>query len=128
MNDPLSSALSKILNGESRGQSKCMVFPASKIIKEVFKVMRDHGYLGEYKEIKDSKGEVLKINLLGTINQCGAIKPRFSIKKDGFEKFEKRYLPAKGFGILIVSTQEGLTTNEVCKKKNMGGRLIAYCY
>ena len=128
MNDPLSSALSKVLNGEARGQTRCLIFPASRIIKEVFKVMRDHGYMGEYKEIKDSKGDVLKVNLLGTINQCGAIKPRFSIKKDGFEKFEKRYLPAKGFGILVVSTQEGLTTNEVCKKKSIGGRLIAYCY
>ena len=50
------------------------------------------------------------------------------MKKDGFEKFERRYLPAKGFGILIVSTSIGMMTNEEAKIKMIGGKLLAYVY
>ena len=60
--------------------------------------------------------------------KCGAIKPNFSVKKDGFEKFEKRYLPAKDFGVLIVSTSQGIMTHVEAKEKKLGGKLIAYVY
>ena len=50
------------------------------------------------------------------------------IKKDGFEKFEKRYLPAKDFGIILISTTKGIMIHTEAKKKNMGGILFAYCY
>jgi small subunit ribosomal protein S8 len=47
---------------------------------------------------------------------------------DEYEKFEKRFLPAKGVGVLIVSTIKGIMTHEEAKGKTLGGRLIAYCY
>ena len=65
---------------------------------------------------------------MGNLNKCGAIKPRYSVRKDGFEKFEKRYLPAKDFGIIFVSTPKGIMTHNGAKKKGLGGKLIAYCY
>ena len=49
-------------------------------------------------------------------------------EKDYFEKFEKRYLPSKELGFLIVSTSKGLMTNIEAKQKKLGGRLIAYVY
>ena len=49
-------------------------------------------------------------------------------KKADFEKFERRYLPAKDMGILIVSTPAGIMTHVEAKKKGLGGRLLAYCY
>ena len=48
--------------------------------------------------------------------------------KDEFEKFEERYLLARGMGILIVSTKWGIVTHNEAKKKNIGGKLLAYCY
>ena len=45
-----------------------------------------------------------------------------------YEKYEKRFLPAKGFGILIVSTPKGLMTHEEARKKKLGGVLIVYVY
>ena len=44
------------------------------------------------------------------------------------EKYEKRYLPAKQFGILIISTPKGLMTHVQAMDKKTGGKLIAYCY
>ncbi|MDZ4226799.1 MAG: 30S ribosomal protein S8, partial [Candidatus Pacearchaeota archaeon] len=60
--------------------------------------------------------------------KCGVVKPRFPVKLDEFEKFEKRYLPAKNFGIIIVSTSNGIMTHIEAKEKKLGGRLIAYIY
>ncbi|MHA1369516.1 MAG: 30S ribosomal protein S8, partial [Promethearchaeota archaeon] len=41
---------------------------------------------------------------------------------------EMKYLPSKGFGFLIISTNRGLMTNEEAKEAGIGGRLIAYIY
>lgn len=128
LNDPLANALSIILNSESKGRDSCLIKPVSEITKGVLKIMQENNYLGSFKEEQDSKGNYLNLNLTGAINKCGVIKPRFSVKKDGFEVFEKRFLPAKDFGILIVSTPKGLMTHAEAKKKNLGGKLIAYCY
>ena len=128
LNDSLANALSNILNKENARTKECLIKPSSKIIKEVLKIMKDNYYVGEFKEIEDSKGNMLSINLLNNINKCGVIKPRFSVKKDGYEKFEKRFLLAKDFGILIVSTPLGIMTNNEAKKKSIGGKLLAYCY
>ena len=128
LNDSLANALSNILNKENARTKECLIKPSSKIIKEVLKIMKDNYYIGEFKEIEDSKGNILSVQLLNKINKCGVVKPRFSVKKDGYEKFEKRFLPAKDFGILIVSTPLGIMTNNEAKKKSIGGKLLAYCY
>ena len=128
LNDPLANALSNILNKENARTKECLIKPSSKIIKEILNIMKDNYYVGEFKEIEDSKSNMLSVQLLNKINKCGVIKPRFSVKKDGYEKFEKRFLPAKDFGILIVSTPQGIMTNDDAKKKFIGGKLLAYCY
>jgi small subunit ribosomal protein S8 len=128
LNDPLAAALTKIVNAEKVGKKEVLIRPASKMIKKVMNIMNDHNYLGAFEELEDGQGGMLKIFLLGSINKCGVIKPRFSTKTSEFEKWEKRYLPAKDFGIIIVSTPEGVVTHNEAKKKNSGGKLLAYCY
>ena len=126
--DIIAHALSRIKNAERKGMSECIVKPVSNLLRNILKLMQEQGYIGEFEVIDDGKGGIIKINLLGKINNCGAIKPRFSTSFDGFEKFEKRYLPAKGFGILIVSTTKGVMTQERAKKERLGGQLLAYVY
>ncbi len=128
LNDILANTLSKILNAEKRQKKECLVKPSSKVVKKVLDVMKDNLYIGNYVEIKDNRGGVLKISLISKINNCNVIKPRHSVKVEMFEKFEKRYLPAKGFGIIIISTNKGIMTIEEARKKGIGGKLLAYCY
>ena len=128
LNDPLADMMSLILNNESIGRSECVIKPVSKIIKEVLKVMKENVYVGEFKEITDSRGNYIQLSLLGSINKCGVIKPRYSVNKNDFEKFERRYLPAKDIGILFISTPKGIMTHYGAKAKKTGGRLLAYCY
>ncbi len=128
MNDLLAAALSKIGNAEKIGKKTVVINSVSKVIKNVLNMMRDNHYVGEYKEIEDGKGNFIELSLIGKINKCGSIKPRHSIKRDEIEKFEKRYLPAKDFGIIVVSTPKGMMTHKEMKSNGLGGRLIAYCY
>jgi len=128
MNDPLASVLAKILNAEKIGKKVCLAKPASKEIKKVLMILNDHGYLGKFKVVEDGKGGILEISLLGNINKCGVIKPRFSTKYINLEKWEKRYLPAKDFGLIILTTPKGYLTHIEARKQKIGGKLIAYCY
>ncbi len=128
LNDPIANVLSNMLNYERLGKNECVVKHSSKIIKKILTIMNDNKYIGSFEEIIDGKGNIIKINLLGNLNKCGVIKPRFNVKHTEFIKFEKRFLPAKDFGLLIVSTPKGVMTHDEAKKQKMGGKLIAYCY
>ncbi|HLD72339.1 MAG TPA: 30S ribosomal protein S8 [Candidatus Nanoarchaeia archaeon] len=128
LNDALAATLSKVMNAEKVGKKEVVIKPSSKLIKNVLTIFNEHKYLGLFEEFEEGQNIALRINLLGNINQCGVIKPRFSTKQNNFEKWEKRYLPAKGYGILVVSTSQGLMTHDLAKEKKIGGKLIAYCY
>ncbi|MEK6904205.1 MAG: 30S ribosomal protein S8 [Nanoarchaeota archaeon] len=128
LNDPLALMMGNILNAEKVGKSSCVVRPGSKIMKKILEIMNANNYIGAFEEINDNRGGILKINLLGRINKCGVVKPRFSVKKDGYEKFEKRFLPAEDFGFIVVSTPNGLMTHYEAKQKKSGGKLVCYFY
>jgi small subunit ribosomal protein S8 len=128
MNDTLAAALNDIINAERIGKQVCTVRPVSKVTKTVLDIMKDNLYIGEYNIIENGKGGLIEVNLIGGINKCGVIKPRFNIKKENFEKFEKRYLPAKDFGLMIISTSQGIMTQIQAREKGIGGKLLAYVY
>ena len=124
LNDPLSNVLSHITNVERLNKKEVLVSNNNKTIRKVLDLMRENHYIGSYEE----EGRGLRISLLGKINKVNVIKPRFSVKLEDYDKFEKRYLPAKGFGFLIISTNKGIMIHDEAKEKKLGGRLIAYCY
>lgn len=128
LNDTISSAMSKLFSFEKVGKKECVIKPISNMLKKVLDILNAEGYVGKYEEAEDGRGNYLKVHLIGNINKCGSIKPRFAFTLENFEKFEKRYLPSKDFGVLIVSTSQGLMTHHQAKEKKIGGRLIAYCY
>jgi len=126
--DPLSNALSTITNNELRLKKECIITPASKKISYVLRTMQKNGYIGEFEYIEDGRFGKFKVQLLGRVNKCGSIRPRFPVKVNEIEKWEKKYLPSKDFGILIVSTSKGVLSHEKAKKKKIGGQLLAYVY
>jgi len=128
MNDTLAATLCNIKNAENIGRENCLAKPVSKIAKKTLEIFKDNHYIGEFKVIEDGKGNIFEITLIGQINNCGVIKPRFSVKLDNYEKFEKRFLPSKDFGLLIVSTPKGIMTHIEAKEKRLGGKLLAFVY
>ena len=128
LNDTLANLLSNINMASKTGKTECTATPVSKVMLKLLQIMQDQKYIGSFEIQESSNGKIVKINLIGAVNKCGAIKPRFPVKFDGFEKFEKRYLLAKDFGFIIVSTSKGIMTHNEAKEKKIGGKLIAYIY
>ena len=127
-NDPLANALSKINNAEKANKEEVIITPVSNLLLRVLEIMKEKSYIKDFEVKEENKKRYVIVKLSHNLNKCGAIKPRFSVSKDNYEKYEKRYLPAVNFGYLVVSTPEGLMTNEEAKNKGVGGVLIAYFY
>lgn len=126
--DILADALSKIKNAERAGKRMCEIRPVSHLLGRVLKVMQDYGYVGEFEYIPDRQAGKFRVQLLGNINDCGVIKPRYSVKKRELEKYEARYLPAQDFGVLIITTTKGVISHSKAKEVGVGGKLLAYVY
>jgi small subunit ribosomal protein S8 len=125
--DLLADALSAIKNADRIGKKECFV-KASKLVEGVLKVLQQHDYIGAYELIHDGKSGIFKIELKGKIIDTNVIKPRFSVKVEEFEKWEKRFLPARSFGLLILSTPKGIIDHNKARELHTGGKLLAYCY
>ena len=125
--DLLADALSAIKNADRIGKKECEV-KASKLIGEVLRIMKSHDYIEGFEFVDDGRGGKFRVRLKGKIIDCNVIKPRFSVRVDEYEKFEKRFLPARGVGVMIVTTSKGIMEHEKAKNLRIGGKLLAYCY
>ncbi len=121
--DIVSDGLNRIMNAKKAGHSSVELEHASKFLISVLALAKLKRFIKDYAVSKKS----VKVEI-GNLNMCNAIKPRFTVTVPEIDKYEKRYLPAKGFGILVLSTSQGLITNETAREKNIGGCLIAYMY
>ncbi len=126
--DPLANCLSNIVNHEKIGRTEVIIEPASKIIAETLRIMQKAGYIGEFEFIDDGRAGKFRIQLLGRVNDSGVVKPRYPVNYRSFEKWEKQFLPARNFGLLIVSTSKGVMSHKEAIELSVGGRLIAYVY
>jgi small subunit ribosomal protein S8 len=128
MTDALANVLSALNNAEKAGKDTLVVSPASKVIVTVLQILKKEGYVTDMKIAKDLRGGSITIKLAKQINKVGVIKPRFSVTVSEIEKFEKRYLPAKDFGRILLSTSKGVKTHLEAKELKIGGVLLAYVY
>jgi len=125
--DILSDVLSTIKTGDSLGKREVMV-PFSNLARDVLKVLQACNYISEFEYIDDKKGGKMKVQLIGVINNCKAVRPRFDITKGEYEKYKRRFLPAAGFGILIITTSQGILSHNDAVSKGIGGKIIAFIY
>jgi len=129
--DPLSNVLATIYNNEMRGKPEAIVWPASKLIAMVLRVFQKYGYIGEFEYIDDGRWGKIKVQLLGRINKCGAIRPRRSIKYKELRAMPhwlRKYLPSRDIGILVLTTPKGVMSHREALELRIGGILLAYVY
>lgn len=129
--DTLANALTTLINTEARRKNEAVIWPASKLVIRVLRVMQKYGYVGEVEYIDDGRWGKIVVQLLGRINKAGAIKPRWSI---GYRELIKmpqwlqKYLPSRDIGILIISTSQGVMSHREAIEQRIGGVLLAYVY
>ncbi|MEZ0393970.1 MAG: 30S ribosomal protein S8 [Desulfurococcaceae archaeon] len=129
--DVLANALSAIKNAEMRAKPEVVLMPASKLVLNVLRTLQREGYIGELEYIDDGRWGKIRVQLLGRINDIGAIKPRYPVKLRELEQppeWLRRFLPAYNIGILIVTTPKGVMSHKEAIEKRTGGVLLAYAY
>jgi len=126
--DPLINALNTIMNNENRRKTECIITPASNLVGRVLRLIQAKGYIGEIEYIDDGRQGKFRVQLFGRINKCKAVTPRYATKVKEMEKWEKRFLPSRNLGAVILSTPKGVIDNKAAKEQNVGGVVIAYVY
>ncbi len=127
MGDTLNEALISIRNASKLGREEVDV-RASNLVGRVLRVFQKYGYIDQFEYVENGKGGLFRIKVAKTINNCGVIKPRFSVRRNDMEKWESRYLPAQDIGLIVISTTGGVMSNSEVKKKGTGGRALAFIY
>lgn len=123
--DIVADALNMIRNAKRSRKESVNVKKISNLLIEVLKIMKQKGAIKKYKINSKTKSAEI---VIGSFIDCRAIKPRFSAKTEQIDRYVRRYLPARNFGTIIISTNKGLVVHEEALEKNMGGSLIAYFY
>ena len=126
--DPLADALTTIKNAEDTGKVECSLRPASKIIASVLTVFKENNYIEGFEYVDDGKSGFFNVNLLGNINKCGIVRPRYAVKLEDFESYEERFLPSRKMGFLVVTTSKGVMPHFEAKRQGIGGQILAYIY
>lgn len=120
--DIVADALNEIMNAKKARKSEIVINKNSKLLRNVLDIAKERGYL-DY----NVEGNEIKISLKN-LNEIKAVKPRYTISVKKINNYVRRFLPAKNFGLLIISTNEGLMSHEDAEEKNIGGCIIAYMF
>ena len=127
-NNILANLFTTLFNTEDRRKDSCIIVTTSKLGIEVLNTLKKEGYIGDFEHIDDKRGGKFKIKLLAKISKCGAITPRFKVKKDEYGVWERQFLPSYNRGMLLVTTNQGVMSHKEAIDKNIGGFLIGYVY
>lgn len=130
MTDPIADMLTRIRNGSKAGK-KWVDVPASKLKKEVARILAEEHYIERFKYLEDSKQGELRLYLRYGKDEAPVIKGIKRVSKPGLRKYSRAdELPRvlNGLGVAIVTTSSGVLTDRDARKKGVGGEIICYIW
>lgn len=126
MTYPVASFLIQIKNAYMANKNE-MVFPYSKMVLSIGKILKEEGYIKDAKETKDEKRNVVKVELLYHGNDK-AMREVKIISKPSIHKYigknEVKKVVSR-FDLAILSTNQGIMSNKKALKLGLGGELLA---
>ena len=130
MTDPIADMLTRIRNAKQM-RSKEVEMPTSKIKEAIANILKEEGYIVDYKLKKNNVQNILVLNLKYGQNKESVITGLKRISKPGLRVYAKaEELPRvlNGLGIAIISTSKGLMVDRQARKESLGGEVIAYIW
>ncbi len=124
--DPIADMLTRIRNAIMAKHLEVEV-PASKMKLAIARILKDEGFIEQYKLIKDGKQGIIKIVLKYDENKNSVISSLKRVSKPGRRIYvNKKQLPRvlNGLGIAILSTSKGVITDKEARKLGVGGEWI----
>ncbi len=129
--DPIADFLTRLRNAIQAGH-RVVEIPASKMKKEMSRILLDKGYILNYKEVNDTVQGSIKIALkYHPESKIPAITNLTRVSKPGLRKYSNAAdLPRvlNGLGIAILSTSKGVMTDKEARTQNVGGEVLCYIY
>jgi len=130
LTDPIADMLTRIRNA-LLVKKKDVAMPSSRLKVDVAKILKEEGYIKNFKVIDDNKQGSLIITLKYTENSRSAITGLQKISKPGCRIYCKRDVIPKvldGLGIAIVSTSQGIASGKKCEERGLGGEVLCYIW
>lgn len=126
MTYPVASFLTEIKNAYMANKNE-LVFPYSKMVLSIGRVLKDEGYIKDIKEDKAEGHQVVKVSLLYRKNEA-ALKDIRIISKPSVHTYvnkAKAKAASSKYDLAIVSTNQGIMSNRKATKLGIGGELLA---
>ena len=86
------------------------------------------GYIGDFEIIDDHRAGKIVVQLIGRINKCGVISPRYPVPLTEMERWVSAMLPARSFGFVVLTTSSGIMDHEEAHLKHVAGKILGYFY
>ena len=130
MTDPIADMLTRIRNANVMRYKEVEV-PASKIKVEIARILKEEGFISDYKIKKNNVQNIISLNLKYGQNKERVITGLKRISKPGLRVYAKASeIPTvlSGLGIAIISTSKGMMTDKDARKNSLGGEVLAYIW
>jgi small subunit ribosomal protein S8 len=128
--DPISDMLTVIRNAQGAKKEK-VDFPASKIKEQILKILKDNGYIVNYRRVEDGKQGILRVYLRYSKSRQGVISGLKRISKPGrriYVSKEKIPYVYGGTGLAVVSTSKGIVDDKQARTEKVGGEILCYVW
>jgi len=120
--DVVADGLNQIMNAKRIEVREVVIRRYSKVLIGLLELMKKDGHVDYAVEEGGVNVKIIKLN------ECLAVKPRYYTGVLGMDKYVRRFLPSRNFGVLVISTNKGLLTHKDAIKLNVGGSVIAFYY
>ncbi|GHT33076.1 30S ribosomal protein S8 [Endomicrobiia bacterium] len=128
--DPISDMFVRIRNSNAKLHEKVGI-PFSKMKMEIAKILKEEGYISNYKNIEDRKQGILRVYLKYTAANKAVLQGIRRVSKSSlriYKGYEDMPKTVGGLGVTIVSTSKGLMSDRQARKQKIGGEVVGYVW